>query len=331
MKGDGEGGSEGAHENDYGKANNEIKVTRHKFVKTTAAFGAAVAGSPYNLTDITNIFLKEDGELIMYPSVNEYKWIESTKKLPFEFERCVNIHCWGCNWNCKWCSMKFSIFKDMTPIIMSIDNLMYLLISLENKKRIRKTLCSISGGEPLLQKEEVLKLIESLKMKTNYTVVLSTNGSLLDEYFIDKANDLGLDGINISFRRLDGEWHKQYTDGAGIKSTIDALKLISKKFKGGLQMVSLIAWPELDTEMLEKMFKFLHEINPSFLIKIFRSRYPTLQEEEWKRRYFEAKTIAWRYGLRVDQTGEFYQIKSKRYLIKEDENGKVELIKGENG
>jgi len=49
-----------------GKLNNEIKVTRRKFVKTTAAFGAAVAGiPPFNLTDIADIVLKDDGELIM--------------------------------------------------------------------------------------------------------------------------------------------------------------------------------------------------------------------------------------------------------------------------
>jgi hypothetical protein len=39
---------------------NDIKISRRAFIKTTTAFGAAVAGIPYNLTDITNVFLKED-------------------------------------------------------------------------------------------------------------------------------------------------------------------------------------------------------------------------------------------------------------------------------
>ncbi|MCD6203308.1 MAG: twin-arginine translocation signal domain-containing protein, partial [Methanophagales archaeon] len=46
------------------KLNSDIKMTRREFIKASAAFGAAAAGVPYSLTDITNVFLKEDGELV---------------------------------------------------------------------------------------------------------------------------------------------------------------------------------------------------------------------------------------------------------------------------
>lgn len=321
MKGEGEIGSEGTHKNDYGKPNNDIKVTRRTFIKKTAAFGAVVAGVPYNLTDITDVFLKEDGELVMYPVISEYKF-ELVRKLPFERFICIN--CWGCNWNCRWCPTKFSIYKDMTPIMISIDSLMRLFINLNTKDK--KTLFVISGGEPLLQKKEVLKLIDSLKTETNYTVMLATNGSLIEEDFIERANDLGLDGINLSFRHTDKDWHKYYTGGHSIQSTVDALELVTKKFLG-MPVVSLSAW--LDTATLENICKFLHEINQNFLIKIFHPRYPPHREEEWKSRYNNTKKIAWRFSLRVEQTSEFStQIKMIRYQIEEDESGNMELIKG---
>ncbi|MEA2032231.1 MAG: radical SAM protein [Euryarchaeota archaeon] len=175
MKGDGEGGSEGAYENDYGKLNNDIKITSRKFVKESAAFGAAVAGIPYNLTNIVDI-LKEDGELVMYPIIysSEYRL---ARQLPFK--RLITIELWGCNWNCKWCPVKFFSSKNMTPIVIPIEQIIGLLLNFGDDRS--STMLAISGGEPLLQKEEVLKLIASLKTRTNYTVILATNGSFVEE------------------------------------------------------------------------------------------------------------------------------------------------------
>jgi molybdenum cofactor biosynthesis enzyme MoaA len=204
-------------------------------------------------------------------------------------------------------------------IKISINRIINLLLNFNDDP---ETMFAISGGEPLLQREEVLKLIESLKTETNYTVVLATNGSLIEEGFIDKANDLGLDGINISFRHLDDDWHKWHTGGYSLESTVDALKLVTKKFKG-MSVVSLSAG--LDTATFERMCKFLHEINPNFVIKIFHPRH----EEEWKNRYHKIEEIALRHFNRMDRTSEFSkQIKSIRYQIEEDESVNMKLIKG---
>ncbi|MGB2842648.1 MAG: radical SAM protein [Halobacteriota archaeon] len=187
MKGDGEGESEGTRKIDYEKANNDIKVSGRRFIKTTAAFGAAVAGIPYNLTDITDIVLKEDGELMMYPVISEIEY-KLIRKL--SFERIICIKPWGCNWNCRWCPMKIAPYNDMKPMMISIDQIIGLLPYLGVDTS--STLITISGGEPLLQTEEVLKLISSLKAN-NYTVMLFTNGCLIDENFIERANEVGLD------------------------------------------------------------------------------------------------------------------------------------------
>jgi hypothetical protein len=72
-KEDGGSGSEGAYQGDQGIG--KCALTRRKFIKTSAAVSAAVVGiPPYNLTDIPEIFLNEDGELIMYPVIDEFKF-----------------------------------------------------------------------------------------------------------------------------------------------------------------------------------------------------------------------------------------------------------------
>ena len=316
MKGDGEGESEGARKNDYGNSNNDIKVSRRRFVKTSAAFSAAVAGiPPYNLVDIGDVFLKEDGELMMYPVIYESKH-ELVRKLPFG--RFIGIYLFGgynCNCNCRWCSEKSqAVFKNMMSMEISVDQITGLLLSLGNDTP--STMVVIGGGEPLLQREEVLKLIESLKTNTDYTVMLATNGSLFDENFIDEANDLGLNGIMIYFPYLADGWHKWYTGGHSTQSTIDALKLVSKKFKGQT-VVSLSA--ELDAATFENMCKFLHEINPNFVIRTHCGQ---------ERDYHKTEKVWLHYSMQVDQTSYFSkQIKMIRYQIVGNESGNMKLVK----
>ncbi|MEA1945002.1 MAG: radical SAM protein, partial [Euryarchaeota archaeon] len=112
----------------------------------------------YNLTDM---ILKRDGKLIIHPLVFEFKFkIENKYKLPFN--RMLGIKLWGCNWDCRWCPTKFYPPEDLAPIRESVDQITDRLLNLDHDAR---TIFAITGGEPLLQKEGVLKWIESLKRK----------------------------------------------------------------------------------------------------------------------------------------------------------------------
>ena len=319
------GEGERAHNNDHEKANIEIKVSRRGFIKTTAAFGAAVAGiPPYNLIDIGGIAFKDDEELIMYPAIYEFKYdcdeydsgfkYESKNKSKLPLERFICIKTWGCNWDCKRCSVKETpALKDAMPMRISIDQITDILLNFGGDTA--STTLVISGGEPLLQEEEVLKLIESLKTSTNYTIMICTNGSLIEEDFINKANYLSLDGIIISFYGLNDKWHKWYT-GHSNKSTINALKLVTERFKG-LVVVSVVPFNFMDTITFEKMCKFLSEINPNFVIQILCPRH---EAEVFKKRHLELEEIALRYFNRMDRAGYISkQVEMIRYQIEEDE------------
>lgn len=184
----------------------------------------------------------------------------------------------------------------------------------------------ISGGEPLLQKEEVLTLIEAVEKKTNYSIGLATNGSLIDANFVEEANTLGLDTINISFRSLDDEWHKEYT-GHSNQSIIDALKLVGDKFEG-LTAVSLIPFSCVDAAAFSEICEFLHGINPDFAIKIYCPFYPDNEREECEKIRFSLDEIALQYFKLVDRSVYYStHFKQIKYQIEEDERGYLALTK----
>jgi len=297
-------------------------LTRRRFVKTSAAVGAAVGGIPlYNLTDIADIILKEEGELILYPHLHRFM---------NKIFQVLNIKLMGCNWNCQWCTNKFPPFEDGTPLMISIGEIIDLSSSVCLDGNI-PVLFAISGGEPLLQKAEVLMLIKSLKRKNNYTVELDTNGSLINEDFIDKANDLDLDRINISFRSLDDNWHKWYTGGQSIQNTIDALRLVTEKFNG-LAVVSITLFPVMDVIKFEDMCKFLHKINPDFLIRIscpYNDKHEC--DDCYLKKINKTGGIALQYFHRVmpdpNYLDKFLPIEMVQYKIGRDEIGRINLLK----
>jgi len=82
----------------------------------------------------------------------------------------IFIRLFGCNLRCPWCDSKFSYEGDNFETL-NVRQIM---------ERIGKYPCkavSITGGEPLVQKEELLKLVKQLKAD-GYYVQLHTNGTI---------------------------------------------------------------------------------------------------------------------------------------------------------
>lgn len=309
-------------ENGYEKIETK-KMTRRTFVKATASFGAAVAGiPPYNLTGIDK-FLKDSQELAIYPFF--YRSINKVFQV-------IDIKFWGCNWDCKWCSNKFHPLNNAKPMTVSTDEAIYVssLMKLDIKL---PTLFVISGGEPLLQESEMFKLIETIKSRTDYTIALETNGHLIDEVLIEKANSVNLDRIEISFRNIDNKWHKQYTGGYSIEPTIDALNLVTEKFDG-LIGVSIILFPVINEVNFEKMCSVLHKINPDFVIRLM---YPIMgvygddELERYSRKVTKLGKIAQRYFYRIfpspDDINMFLPTEMARYEVKRNTKGEISLTK----
>lgn len=82
--------------------------------------------------------------------------------------RCVFVRLTGCNLRCRWCDTTYSYDQGVT---MSVDAV------LDSVGRYACTLVEITGGEPMIQRDEALILMDRL-LDRGLTVLLETNGSL---------------------------------------------------------------------------------------------------------------------------------------------------------
>ena len=80
---------------------------------------------------------------------------------------CTFIRLAGCNLRCTWCDTAYAWEGGQEMSVIEVLDRVWL----QNGKHI-----CITGGEPLLQREEVLKLLEKFSLH-GYTVEIETNGT----------------------------------------------------------------------------------------------------------------------------------------------------------
>ncbi|MFH1403617.1 MAG: 7-carboxy-7-deazaguanine synthase QueE [Candidatus Altiarchaeota archaeon] len=95
----------------------------------------------------------------------------------------VFIRLAGCNLRCVWCDTKYALTGGTDISVPEI-------IRLVNQQGIG-TVC-ITGGEPMLQIDELKKLVKGLK-DVGYRIVLETNGTLYDEWVFENVDCVSLD------------------------------------------------------------------------------------------------------------------------------------------
>ncbi len=265
------------------------QMTRREFIKCAAAFSATAAGiPPFNLS-LTDTVERRSGELVVYPFL--YRFVNKSFQI-------INIKLWGCNWNCRWCTNKFAPLRNATPTILTINEITALVESAHLKMHL-PTLLLVSGGEPLHQRIGALELIEWMKRNTDFVVGLETNGSLLDDEFIERANRLKLDRIDIAFRHIDDGWHRWYTGGHSNRRVVNALRLATETFDG-LIGVPIILFPEITERIFEKICKLLYQINSDFIIKMmYPIKEPHTDVNHYLRRVARMGKIASQYFYRI--------------------------------
>ena len=81
---------------------------------------------------------------------------------------CIFVRLTGCNLRCKWCDTQYAYHNGKSYTVEE-------LISVIEEFNVK--LVEFTGGEPLLQKGELIPLVEQLLIKI-YTILLETNGSI---------------------------------------------------------------------------------------------------------------------------------------------------------
>lgn len=126
---------------------------------------------------------------------------------------------------CNFCCQSCDIWKKNIQEITDND---WLIIAEKIKFLPKNTFIEINGGEPLLKKELVVRLVKKLKEHFQ-SVTLNTNSSLLDEKIIDELEKAGLDTIKMSLYSLEKEIHNQMRgNNVAFDGAIKALELIQK-------------------------------------------------------------------------------------------------------
>jgi 7-carboxy-7-deazaguanine synthase len=157
-----------------------------------------------------------------------------------------------CNLKCIWCDTKYS-WNDGNE--MSVNGTL---------NEIAKYPCknvSITGGEPLLQREELLELIQQLK-KLDYWIQINTNGTIYDKRIFELVDLVSMDCKCPS---------------SGMKSDPDVMKKTKGLFASKSQFKFIIS-DEEDYRYAKNIVRTLLQDTPNVIF-----------QPEWNSRKFVKK------------------------------------------
>lgn len=172
----------------------------------------------------------------------------------------------GCNFNCRGC---FSPAKNSAGIQVSLQSL------LEHVPPGRRLM--LAGGEPTLQAEEMIELIDALP---EHHIILSTNGSLLQKNLIKQLSGVE---VHVDLKAITESIHQAYT-GCSNKPVLNAIKELhasSMRFEVDTVLIPGV----VEAEEIERIACFLAGIDRHIPLRIIRyvpannfSRRPTYEE-----------------------------------------------------
>jgi len=189
----------------------------------------------------------------------------------YTYDNAIHVLFQGCNFQCKGCYIKdrkwdFHLPDDVQRHLQTIKDFRRLSLS-EFKtivKRLNVERAILGGEEPTLDEElpDVIDLLNGLGIKT----LLTTNGHILNEKLIEKLEEVGLSGIQMSIRAYDDGIHRFYT-GQTNKSVLDNFKLLSKS-RIKLMAESILIPGLIEQSEIERIAKFIASINPAIPYRI---------------------------------------------------------------
>jgi len=229
------------------------------------------------------------------------------------------IPTWKCNFRCKACH-RWKILKHND---IPLEKWLKIIKNLK-RNFSSDVFVEFNGGEPLIRKSLVIRMIKELK--THFKrVVLNTNGSLLDEKTLLKLENAGLDAIKLSFYSLNRKTHNYLR---GVNAYDAALSVIKKHQQLGLKIELIIAIlvTSKNIEEIPKLIKFLlslkrTSIRINALQEIFSSentfeyRKSILPRDLWPAKDKTKKLFRWlaKYQNRIKTTKEHMKIIENYY------------------
>lgn len=172
--------------------------------------------------------------------------------------------CIGCNLSCLFCwNWKYNSSPEKYGEFYSPEKVVERLTEIAKKKNFHQ--CRISGGEPTINWQHLLKVLENLS-KTGLNLILETNGILIgcnEEYAKQLSEYKNLIHVRVSFKGATPEEFSKIT-GAGpefFELQIHALKNLNNV---GIPCHPVILKTFSKPESIERLRDRLETINSSF-------------------------------------------------------------------
>lgn len=165
----------------------------------------------------------------------------------------IFIRLTGCNLRCRWCDTKYALEGGKE---MSIEKII---------QEVSKYPCksvSITGGEPLLQKEELWELVKQLKA-LDYWIQINTNGTIFDEEIFNLVDLISMDCKCPS---------------SGMKSNFEVLRETDKLFSPKTQFKFVISD--------EEDYKYAKKVIDSLALQS-----KIVFQPEWRNRKFARELV----------------------------------------
>ena len=136
---------------------------------------------------------------------------------------CATADCLGCNLRCVYCWAQKKVWqpqkfgKYYSPKSVS-----------EKLLTMNQPLVRVSGGEPTIGKNHLLKLLSSIP--EDILFILETNGILLDEVYVKELSEFSNLYVRVSLKGVNEQTFEQNTgaDGRFFNNQLKALELLKK-------------------------------------------------------------------------------------------------------
>ena len=235
----------------------------------------------------------------------------------------------GCNMNCIFCSVDEGLASKKTSEVVIQEE--YLAAEVKKVVEFKGCECHIiinSQGEPTLYKPLPLLIRDLRAIPAIKTITLITNGTKLNERFIDDVAAAGLTMINISLNAIEPkvakimEGHGQYDVEKVKKMAAYAANTTIK-----VCLAPVIVGGYNDAEM-EKIVMFAKEIGSSVGMQNYlfykRGRNPKNAEQiPWPKFYESLEQLQKKHGVKLVLSEMDYEIIKTKPLPKPFSKGQV--------
>lgn len=176
---------------------------------------------------------------------------EGNGRMYYRFRRtrfyggCATADCVGCNLRCAYCWSQQQVwnpkksYKFYSPEMVA-DELV----------RLRQSVLRISGGEPTLCKDHLLKVLE--RIPNSLLFILETNGILLDKEYIKELRRFKNLHVRVSLKGVDPSSFEQITGASGdyFHRQLDSLRLLKE---AGISHGAALIFELFSSEQIEHL------------------------------------------------------------------------------